>query len=302
MTAHPDVEWRRLAAAASLASHRLVGWIFWDPTGIANYAALGVPDGTGYYIATRAAPIASEDGSVPDEVVVAAFGSIHPEFIRVCLDLCRTHTTFADATAARDGAVVAGLRRYVPALCEPLAALAEPLWAAADSLRLDGRPFFAAHVRHRRDDDPLLSAWLAVNAIREWRGDTHWAIHNADGIDGNMAMVLDAAWRGHVDDWLPKSRGADDEALDRAMAALEARGFADAGRVNAAGIACRQSFEDRLDDLCAPGWQELGRERTRAFVELMAPHGRTLLARVDDTAGPRWMPAGRDRPPVADGT
>lgn len=284
-------DWRALTAEAALASHRLIGWIFWDPTGIANYAALGVPDGTGYYIATRAAPIA-EAG---DDVVTAVFGSIHPAFIRVCLDLCRQHTTFDRATRARDDAVVAGLQEHAPSLFGPLADLAEPLWAAADTLPLDARPFFASHLRHRAQHDPLLSAWLAVNCIREWRGDTHWAIHAAEGIDGTMAGLLDAAWRGHDDDWLPRSRGADDDALARAVAALEDRGLAHDGRVDDAGVAFRQSLEDRLDDLCAPGWQALGEERTRRLVELIEPFASVFLDRIDATAGTRWMPAARDR-------
>ncbi len=285
-------DWRALTADAALASHRLIGWIFWDPGGIERYAALGVPDGTGYYIATRAAPLAPAG----DEAVIAAFGSIHPDFIRVCLDLCRRHTTFAATTAARDEAVVAGLRTYVPEIGDRLAALAEPLWSAADSLPLDGRPFFASHLPHRRSDDPLLSAWLAVNAIREWRGDTHWAIHNADGLDGTTAMLLDAAWRGHDDDWLPRSRGADDAALAAGLDRLAARGLATDGRVDAAGVAHRQALEDRLDDRCAPGWQALGAERTRELVDLVAGVADVLLDRIDRTAGPRWMPAARDRP------
>ncbi len=170
------------------------------------------------------------------------------------------------------------------------------MWATADTLPLEARPFFAAHLRHRAEDQPLLSAWLAVNCIREWRGDTHWAIHAAEGIDATMAGLLDAAWRGHDDDWLPRSRGADDVALERALAALEARGLVTDGRVNDAGVALRQSLEDRLDDLCAPGWQVLGEERTRRLIELVNPVADVLLDRIDQTAGPRWMPAARPRP------
>lgn len=283
--------WRSLTADAALASHRLIGWIFWDPTGVAGYAALGVPEGTGYYIATRAASIASAG----DDVVVATFGSIHPGFISICLDLCRQHATFEDAARVRDDAVVHGLRTYVPDICDELASMVGPLWAAADTLPLEGRPLFASLLRRRREDDPLLSAWLAVNCIREWRGDTHWAIHVAEGIDGTMAMLLDAAWRGHDDDWLPRSRGADDAALERGVAALEARGLAGGGRVDDVGVAFRQSLEDRLDDLCAPGWQALGEERTRQLVDLVTPVSDVLLGRIDQTAGPRWMPAARER-------
>jgi hypothetical protein len=284
--------WRRLTADAALASHRLVGWIFWDPWGTQRYAELGVPDGAGWYFATRAAPIAAAG----DDVVVATFGSINPTFIQVTLDLCRQHTTFEQAMAVRDDAVVHGLHELVPDVCGPLGELAAPLWAAADDLPLEGRALFAAHLRHRREDEPVLSAWLALNCIREWRGDTHWALHIADGIDGQMAMLLDAAWRGHDDDWLPRSRGADDAAIERATAALAERGLVTDGRVNGEGIALRQALEDRLDDRCAAGWQALGEARTRRLVDLVDPHAEALVARIDQTAGTRWMPAARTRP------
>ncbi len=283
--------WRSLTADAALASHRLIGWIYWDPTAIADYAALGVPDGVGYYFATRAASIA-EAG---DDVVTAVFGSIHPAFIAACLDLCRQHTTFDAAAMARDSAVEPGLREIAPDLCDGLVELGPHLWAAADELVLTGRPLFASLLRRRREDRPLLSAWLAVNCIREWRGDTHWAIHAVEGIDGTMAGLLDGAWRGHDDEWLPRSRGADDELVAAALTRLEARGLAADGRVNDAGVAYRQELEDRLDDLCTPGWQALGQARTRQLVELVEPYAQTFIERIDQTAGPRWMPAARDR-------
>ena len=176
-----DGDWTELSRQAGVASHRLVGWISWDPVGIENYAALGVPDGIGYYIATRGAPL----GDAGNAVVTAAYYSIHPDFVAASLDLCREHTTFAAAARARDEAVVAGLRQYVPEICDDLAAMAEPLWVAADALTPAGRPLYAAHQDWPRPDDPLLSAWLAVNCIREWRGDTHWAIHVAEDIDAD---------------------------------------------------------------------------------------------------------------------
>lgn len=251
----------------------------------------GSAGGAGYYFATRAASIAAAG----DDVVVAAFGSIHPSFVSVCLDLCRQHTTFEDAALARDAAVEVGLRTHAPGLCDGLAELAGPLWAVADGLPLLGRPLFASLLRRRRPERPILSAWLAVNCIREWRGDTHWALHVAESIDGTMAGLLDAAWRGHDDDWLPRSRGADDDALTAALAALEARGLASGGRVDDRGVAYRQALEDRLDDLCAPGWQALDAERTRRLIDLVEPYAATLVRRIDETAGPRWMPAARDR-------
>lgn len=287
-------DWTELSRRAGKASHRLVGWIYWEPEAVAAYAGLGVPDGLGYYIASRGAPLAAAG----NDVVTAAFYSIHADFVNVSLDLCRQHTTFSDAARVRDEAVTAGLRRYVPEVCDGLAGMAEPLWTAADSLPISGRALFAAHrewPRPDRGDDDLLSAWLAVNAIREWRGDTHWAIQIAEGLSGVAAGILDGVWRSYDDHWVARSRGADDPALEAALAELGARGFVTDGQVNQAGVDYRQSLEDRLDDFCALAWQHLGEERTLAFLDLVEPVGPTLMTRIDETAGPNWMPAGRDR-------
>ena len=285
-------DWSDISRRAGFGLHRLVGWIFWDPVAVANYEALGVPGGTGYYIATRAAPLAAAG----DDAVIAAFYSIHPDFVRVSLRLCREHTTFAAAADARDRAVRDGLHALVPDVCDELAALAPTLWDTADSLSPAGRVLFAAHREWPRPDEPLTSAWLAANAIREWRGDTHWAIHCNEGISGTAGGVLDGAWRNYDDpDWLPRSRGAGDDDIAAAVAELAGRGLITDGRVNAAGVAYRQSLEDRLDELTVAPWQHLRRETCERFLSLLDAAGSTLMARVDETAGPNWMPAGRDR-------
>jgi hypothetical protein len=287
-------DWLELTRRAALASHRLIGWIYWDPVAMRNYADLGVPDeGLGYYIATRGASL----GDAGNGAVTAAFYSIHPEFVAMALDRCRGATTFEAAAEARDAGVITGLRAYVPEICDELATLAEPLWAAADSLTPAGRVLFASLRDRPRPDDPLLSAWLAVNCIREWRGDTWWAIQIDEDVGEVAAGILDGAWRSYADDWLPRSRGADDEALADAFAELEARGLATDGKVAEAGIAYRQQLEDRLDRHCSPAWQHLGEEQCAAFVDLIEPVGPRLVERIDETAGPNWMPAARDRPP-----
>lgn len=272
-----DADWTERSRRAALASHRLVGWIFWDPIGIANYEALGVPNGLGYYIATRGAPLAAAG----NQAVTAAFGSIHPDFVGFALDHCRAHTTFAAAADARDRAVVAGLHEHVPEIVEPLAELGDPLWAAADALPTVGRPLFAAHREWPRPAEaPLLSAWLAANCIREWRGDTHWAIHVTEGLSTDAAGVLDGAWRNYDDHWVARSRGADDAAITAALAELAARGLADGeGRITAAGIDYRQQLEDRLDRLTEAPWRLLGAELTDRFIETIEPIGMRLMAR-----------------------
>lgn len=282
-------DWRLLSRQAAFASHRLVGWIYWDPVGIEGYTALGIPNGLGYYITTRAGRLVDAGA----EVVTAAYYSIHPDFIRVSLDALHEHASARDAIRVRDDAVLAGLRQHVPEICDELSSLAAPLWAAADRLPISGRVMYAAQLDHRRADAPPLSAWLAVNCIREWRGDTHWAIQIAEDLSGVEAGILDGAWRDYDDDWLPRSRGADDELLAVGYARLEAKGFARHGVVNDTGKAYRQSLEDRLDDLTVLAWQQLGAQTTQGFVALVESVGERLVDRIDRTAGEKWMPAAR---------
>jgi hypothetical protein len=287
-------DWRVLSRRAAFASHRLIGWIYWDPVGIDGYTALGVPDGLGYYVTTRAGRLVDAGA----DVVTSAYYSIHPDFVRMSVDALLERATAADAVRVRDEAVLVGLREHVPEICDELASLAEPLWDAADSLPNSGRVLYAAQLGHRRTDEPLLSAWLAVNCIREWRGDTHWAIQIADDLTGVEAGILDGAWRSYTDDWLPRSRGADDALLAVGYERLAARGFVRDGVVTAQGIAHRQALENRLDDLTAAAWQHLGPDRTGGFVELVEPVGDRLIDRIDRTAGEKWMPAGRRHPGI----
>ena len=169
----------------------------------------------------------------------------------------------------------------------------EVLWDAAKSLPISGRVLYAAQLGHRRLDDPLIDAWLAVNCIREWRGDTHWAMLMAEGITGVQAGILDGARRSYEEDWLPRSRGADDETISTAYADLEKRGLAREQTVNQSGIAYRQSLEDKLDDTSSLAWRHLGETFSKNFIGLINKVGDTLLGRIDETGGTKWMPAAR---------
>jgi hypothetical protein len=283
--------WLDLSARASLASHRLIGWIYWDPDAIARFTALGVPNGIGYYVTSRAAPLAAAGNNA----VTAAFYTIRAEFINLSLDIARQHTTFEDAYRVRNEAVVRGLHDYSPAIVDGLAALAPALWQAADSLPLAGRVLHGAHKQWPRcEDQPELSAWLAINCIREWRGDTHFAILASEDVSGVQAGLLHDAFLGYPGDWIPRSRGADDEQLVAAWDQLDARGFVTDGRVNEQGLAFRQMIEDKTNSLCEKAWRYLGEKTTTQYCELVEPFGPIFLARIDATAGENWMPAARD--------
>lgn len=286
----PNVDWKVIAKRASLASHRLIGWIYWDPRAIELFAALGIPNGVGYYVASRAAPLAPAG----HQAVAAAFYSIHPAFIEFSLATALQHTTWNEIYHARNRAVGEGLRQFVPEIVDELSDMAQSLWAVADGLTEAGRVCFAAHRQASRVDDPLVSAWLAVNCLREWRGDTHFAILVAEDVSRVQAGILHDAHLNYGG-WIVRSRGADDAALAAAFAGLEQRGLAENGQVNTAGEALRQKIEDRTDELCQQMWQLAGFGLSQRFIDLVEPIGERLLARIDETAGPQWMPAARHR-------
>jgi len=285
-----DVSWVSLAERLGLASHRLIGWIYWDPRAIEMYTQLGIPNGFGYYVTSRAAPLLPAG---PD-VVSAAYYSIHPGFIALSTATALEHATWRQIYDVRNQAVAEGLRAFVPEIIDDLGELAPSLWAGVDALPESGRVMFAAHRSAPRVDDAAVSAWLAVNCLREWRGDTHFALLVAENISRVEAGILHDAHLNYGG-WIARSRGADDAALAAAFESLQARGLADGERVTRAGEDLRQHIENRTNEISAMMWKTIGRDTSERLLGVIEPVGERLLKRIDDTAGPNWMPAARTR-------
>lgn len=288
-----DTDWVATSRRIARSVQTTIGWIFWDPGAVARYEALGLPGPLGY-IAARCAPLAPAG---PD-AVIASFGSISPAGIRWAFDLVAERgTTFEAVWAARDDAVLEGLAEHAPEILAPLADTGPALWSVVDQLPTVGRVLMAAHLRMPRPSDPVLSGWHAVNCIREWRGDTHWALAAAAGLSGQEASVLHNAWLDYEDGWLPTSRGATPDDIATAQASLSARGLAADGRITEAGLALRQRIEDDTDRLTTLPWELLGASEALALAVALEPPCEALLQRVDVTAGPNYQPASRIRPP-----
>ncbi|MBJ7363180.1 MAG: hypothetical protein JHD36_10605, partial [Ilumatobacteraceae bacterium] len=103
-------DWIALTRRSAFASHRLIGWIYWDPRAIELYTSLGIPNGVGYYVASRGAPLLPAG----HQAVSAAFYSIRADFIEFAVTLADQHTSWQEIFAARNQAVGEGLRQYVP--------------------------------------------------------------------------------------------------------------------------------------------------------------------------------------------
>lgn len=275
-------DWVALTKRNARSVQTTIGWIYWEPVAIARYEALGIPGPLGY-LASRAVPLAPAG----PEAVAAAFGSITPLGIALALDAMRDP---AAVWAARDEAVREAMPRHAPAIVDPLVRLDPLLWPVVEQLPTVGRALFAAHLGMPRPDDPLLAGWHAVNCLREWRGDTHWALVVAAGLTGVEASVLHNLWLGYEPGWLPRSRGTSTEEIAAATAALDRRGLlGDAGR------ALRQQIEDDTDRLTTLPWELLGEEEATRFHVDLEPPCELLLRRVDETAGPSYQPASRIR-------
>jgi hypothetical protein len=134
-----------------------------------------------------------------------------------------------------------------------------------------------------------------VNCLREWRGDVHWALVAAAGLDGVEASILHNAWLGYDRDWLARSRGLPDDDIERGWASLTQRGFVVDGEVTADGSALRQRIEDDTDRLSTRPWELLGEAVAQKFARDFEPPCELLLQRVDITAGPNYQPASRIR-------
>lgn len=284
-------DWLSLTKRAGFASHRLIGWIFWDPTAQKNHEALGVQGGMGHYIANRAAPLAAAG----TEAVFSAFYTIKREFVEFGLNFAAPHATWKQVTDSRDAAVLEGLQRMTPQVIEPLGEIAAALWAGVDAMPVGGRVLFAAHKQWPRPSHPAVSAWNAVNTIREWRGDTHFALLVTEGIGIVEAGLLHDAWMGYPKEWIPRSRGADDAEIERGLAALAERGFVTDGVVNEKGVEYREWIERRTDELCVASWECVGEDTVNRLLEIVEPVGDTYLEHINQTAGDNWMPAARPR-------
>jgi len=286
-------DWQAITRRNARSVQTTVGWIFWDPGAVARYQHAGLPEGVAGplgYIAARCAPLSA----CGPGAVTAAFGSISPLGIAAVFDLLDADG-FRRMWDARDAAVLEGLADHAPDALGALADLGPDLWAVVDALPLVGRVFFGAHLAMPRPDDPVLSGWHAVNCLREWRGDTHWALVVAAGLTHPEASILHNAWLGYERDWLALSRGTSADDLASGWDALRTKGLAVGDTVTGEGIALRQRLEDETDRMTTLPWELLGERGASDFAERLEPPCELLLARVDETAGPNYQPASRVR-------
>ena len=160
---------------------------------------------------------------------------------------------------ARDEAVWKGWPTFTPELLDTLTAMGPDLWAVVDALPVVGRVLFGAHLDMPRPADPSLSGWHAVNCLREWRGDTHWALVVAAGLTHAEASILHNAWLGYEDDWLARPGEPPPRPSRPDGAPWRRRDWPWTVPSPPTGSHCASAIEDDTDRLTSLPWELLGR-------------------------------------------
>jgi hypothetical protein len=288
----PSTTWEQIAARNSRCVQTLIGWIFWDPGAVSRYEELGLNGPLGY-IAARAYPFAGAGA----QAVCGAFGSISPLGIGIVFAQLQDRANFEPFWDARNAAVLDGLATYAPEARSSLAYWATRLWSVVDELPTVARPLFASHLEISRSSHASLDGWHAVNCLREWRGDTHWAIVAAHSLSGAEASILHNAWLRYEGDWLSLSRGNTPESIEAAWRSLEQKGLARDHVVTRRGLELRERIEVETDRASVEIWRRLGEKESLEFAEAFEAPCVKLLDRVDATAGTNYQPASRVRTP-----
>jgi len=253
------------------------GMIYFVPEGPDAYEDVGVTGSRAGYFASRSAPM----GAVTAATVTATFYNFHPDLIRRALDGVWERATPATVTEARRLAVDRSLRRLLgdevvgsPAMHEA-AALAR---RAAEGCSGAGRPLAAAHAALRWPDEPHVALWHALTILREHRGDGHVAALVLAGVGPCEALLMHAGSGEVPSVVLQASRDWPDDEWEAHQAGLVAAGLLDdTGRLTAEGLALRDGYETRTDELAAEPWRALGAEDCERLYALARPWAKTIV-------------------------
>jgi hypothetical protein len=255
------------------------GMIYFAPEADSRYASAGL-DRPGGYFASRAAAL----GAVGAEVVIATFYNFNPALVRAAIPAAWDAATPADLLDARLRAVDLALRDTLGddvLASDDMRTAVDLAREASTACTPEGRPLYAAHAALPWPDEPHLALWHATTLLREFRGDGHFAVLVAEGLDGCEALVTHGAASDDAvgPDVLRLSRGWSDEEWAAAGERLRARGWLDAdGRLTAEGTKARDRIEARTDELAMAPWQRLGEDACGLLRTLVRPWSKAVVA------------------------
>lgn len=242
------------------------------------------------YVGTRSAPL----GEVGLGAVTAIFYNFAPSFLARSLPSIWSVVTPEQALAARTEGAVAALRAHLPDLAQHprLPEMLAVLRRLVDGACWAGRPLGSANAALPWPGEPLAALWHATTALREHRGDGHFATLLVEGIDGVEANALRDAADGSRSLMAPIRGWTDDEwaaARDR----LTARGLVAAdGTLTGEGRRLREHIERRTDTLAESAYTAATDAELAHLEACLRPYAQRLVPAVV----PDPSPVGNPRP------
>ena len=184
-------------------------------------------------------------GEAAGAVVAAAFAWFEPGLVATLWDAARTAVPLDRLAQACDESTVASLREILAD--EDPSEVASLLADAAEGADGMGRPLFSGRRADGRPQDAVHCLWWACGLVREHRGDSHVAVAAADGLDAIEMNILTELWIGMPLLSYTATRGWTPDAMQRAVARLESRGWVRDGGLTDSGLSARLSIEQRTD-------------------------------------------------------
>ena len=204
------------------------------------------------YVGGRGASLGEPAGAV----VAAAFAWFEPSLVITLWEAARSAVAHDRLVQARDESTVASLREVLAG--EDPGEVASLLADAAEAADGMGRPLFSGRRADGRPADAVHRLWWACDLVREHRGDSHVAASAAAGLNAVEMNILTELWIGMPMLSYTATRGWPPDAMQRAVARLESRGWVEDDGLTDEGRGARLSIEQRTDDQEQPIAAALG--------------------------------------------
>jgi hypothetical protein len=199
------------------------------------------PDRVAYFTSRGAAL-----GTVPGEVVAAAFGVFNPAAVVPAVAQGWSVTDRDSILAARLDGQRAFLQRVVPDGVDVARATAL-LQRAAEHGSEAGHHLYAGLRSLGYPGDPMGDLWRAADLVREHRGDCHVVAWTAAGLSAPEILLLTEAWWGLPLRSYAATRAWSDAQFDEADEALRSAGYLDGADLTDVGRNLRRSVEAATD-------------------------------------------------------